>query len=123
MEKCEKIPAAHRRLLLKNGENGQNKNRKIALDTNLSVAKNVQTWKHSRYFVERMNEAINEDGAMNNMITGLNELRKELKIISNAHTGVKRTPKKTLRCHICNEKFINCVEYALHTANHASNPN
>lgn len=123
LEKCEKIPATHRRLLLKN-ENDQaisnQKNRKQDI-THLSQ-RNNETWKHSRFFVEKINQAVsnaqNDCNATNYVESDLNSLRSELKLLSNAHSGVKRTPKKSLKCHICNQIFWDCVEYAVHSSNH-----
>ncbi|XP_021699444.1 uncharacterized protein LOC5569196 [Aedes aegypti] len=35
------------------------------------------------------------------------------------HTGITRTPKKEMKCHLCNRKYLNAVEYALHVQAHA----
>lgn len=33
-------------------------------------------------------------------------------------TGISRTPKKEVKCHFCNRRFLNTVEYALHVEAH-----
>ncbi|XP_029710544.1 nucleolar protein dao-5 [Aedes albopictus] len=35
------------------------------------------------------------------------------------HTGITRTPKKEMKCHLCNRRYLNAVEYALHVQAHA----
>ncbi|XP_055617399.1 serine-rich adhesin for platelets [Toxorhynchites rutilus septentrionalis] len=34
------------------------------------------------------------------------------------HTGITRTPKKEMKCHLCVQRFLNAVEYALHVQTH-----
>lgn len=35
------------------------------------------------------------------------------------HTGITRTPKKEMKCHLCGRKFLNAGQYALHVQAHA----
>ncbi|XP_065092445.1 uncharacterized protein LOC135713290 [Ochlerotatus camptorhynchus] len=44
-------------------------------------------------------------------------IRKKARTVG--HTGITRTPKKEMKCHLCNRRFLNAVEYALHVQAHA----
>lgn len=126
MENCEKIPASQRRLLLKNdADPTKDKNRKpYSHKIVLNARKIEQTWEHSRFFLEKINQAksitTDDNDATSNIESGLSNLRNEMKLLSNAHTGVKRTPKKLLKCHMCEKKFLDCVQYAIHISNHST---
>lgn len=121
-DNCEKIPASHRRLLLKDqNDKAESKTRKHDSDKHFQSQRQNDTWKHSRFFVEKFNQAVSvSHTATKSMESGLNSLRNELKLLSNAHSGVKRTPKKAIKCLPCNKLFWDCVEYAIHMSNHAA---
>lgn len=121
-DNCEKIPASHRRLLLKDQtDKAESKTRKHDSDKHFQSQRQNDAWKHSRFFVEKFNQAVSTSHtATKSMESGLNSLRNELKLLSNAHSGVKRTPKKAIKCLTCNRLFWDCVEYAIHMSNHAA---
>lgn len=121
-DNCEKIPASHRRLLLKDQkEKAEIKTRKHDSDKHFQSQCQNDAWKHSRFFVEKFNQAVSASyTATKSMESGLSNLRNELKLISNAHSGVTRTPKKAIKCLACNRLFWDCVEYAIHKSNHAA---
>lgn len=121
-DNCQKIPASHRRLLLKDQtDKAEIKTRKHDSDKHFQSQRQNDTWKHSRFFVEKFNQAVSASHtATKSMESGLNSLRNELKLLSNAHSGVKRTPKKAIKCLACNKLFWDCVEYAIHKSNHAA---
>lgn len=121
-DNCEKIPASHRRLLLKDQtDKAEIKTRKHDSDKHFQSQRQNDAWKHSRFFVEKFNQAVSASHtATKSMESGLSSLRNELKLLSNAHSGVKRTPKKAIKCLACNRLFWDCVEYAIHKSNHAA---
>lgn len=107
LEKCEKIPATVRRQLLQKEDISKQSSRQAfrpEID-NVSI--------YSRFFV---NEGASGMQGVD-VEEGLKNLRVELRKKS-AHTGIIRTPRKFLRCHICKQVFIDCVEYAVHFSNH-----
>lgn len=113
-EKCEKIPAVVRRQLLKkaditNDATSKQKQRESLRHESDSISK------YSRFFVNLSNGA----GLQSDEVEkGLKNLRAELRKTKGGHTGIIRTPKKTLRCHICKQLFLDCVDYAEHISNH-----
>lgn len=123
-EKCEKIPAARRRQLLQIDERNKaiNNNCKPSSEKPFNNARSFDiVLKTSRFFVDLTNEAvsgINGERSDNVAAIDLNGLTADLKKYSNAHLGVKRTPSKSIRCHVCNKIFLNCAEYAAHVTDH-----
>lgn len=117
LEKCEKIPASVRRQLLQKNEKNDEKNSKqVSRRKTQAFRQEIDSIsKYSRFFVNLTNEPGQVDVA-----NGLTNLRAELRKVKSAHTGVVRTPNKSIRCHICNKLFLDCVKYADHSANHPS---
>lgn len=124
-EKCEKIPAARRRQLLQIDErNKAINNCKQASHTPFDKRSFDIVLKTSRFFVDLTNEAvsgINGGKSGDAAAIDFDGLKADLKKYSNAHLGVKRTPSKTIRCHVCNKIFLNCAEYATHVSDHQTN--
>lgn len=111
LEKCEKIPSAARRQLFPDGAINSKqgcRREKLKID-------NIN--KYSSFFEEIMKnkeEPVDIENSLKN-------LRKEFRKTKNPHTGIIRTPKKPLKCHICKKIFMDCVEYADHITNHSKN--
>lgn len=116
LENCEKIPSSARRQLLQKEKTIDNANSKqVSRRKTFAIRQdNDSIPKYSRFFVS----LTNEDGAVIDVENGLKNLRAELRKIKGPHAGITRTPSKTIRCHICNKLFLDCVEYADHTTNH-----
>lgn len=118
LEKCEKIPAVVRRQLLKKAEitndvSSKQKQREGLRHESDSISK------YSRFFVNISNGT---PGLQSDEVEkGLKNLRAELRKTAFAHTGITRTPNKTLRCHICKKHFLDCVDYAVHVSSCQSN--
>lgn len=120
LENCTKIPAAARRLLLKNEQDNTRDNANSKQESRrktLAAHHDIDSLsKYSRFFVNVTNEGASESVASvdEKMLNDLRaELRKEKGI-----TGIIRTPRKTIQCHICKKLFLDCVEYAEHIENH-----
>lgn len=112
-EKCEKIPAAIRRQLLKNDITNNVTSKQKQRDSLRLEYDSIS--KYSRFFINISNDttALQSD----EVEKGLKNLRAELRKTKGI-TGITRTPSKTLRCHICKKHFLDCVDYAEHIANH-----
>lgn len=112
LEKCEKIPANVRRQLLKKADSSKSfESSKTMRHDSDSISK------YSRFFVNISNDA----GLQGDEVEkGLKNLRIELRKVK-SHTGITRTPSKSLRCHICKKHFLDCVDYAEHMSNHNNN--
>lgn len=116
LEKCEKIPAVVRRQLLKKAEvtndvTSKQKQRESLRHESDSILK------YSRFFVNVSNGDAS-DLQSDEVEKGLKNLRAELRKTKGGHSGIIRTPSKTLRCHICSKHFLDCVDYAEHISNH-----
>lgn len=110
LEKCEKIPAIVRRQLIVSHSKSKPLLRQEELrhESDLTI--------YSRFFVNISNEGASSLHG-DEVVKGLKNLRAELRKIKSAHTGIIRTPNKTLRCHVCKKHFLDCVEYAEHITN------
>lgn len=117
LERCEKIPAsARRQLLQKNDNSDEDKSKHVP--RHRSQAQIDSLSKYSRFFTNLTNVGDGDIRAVD-VENGLKNLRAELRKNKNAHTGIIRTPRKPLRCHICKKMFLDCVEYAAHSSNHS----
>lgn len=122
-EKCEKIPAARRRQLLQIDERNKARNNcKQASHTPFNKPRTFDiVLKTSRFFVDLTNETVSGNNCEKSgdaAAIDFDGLKADLKKYSNAHLGVKRTPSKSIRCHVCNKIFLNCAEYATHVSDH-----
>lgn len=111
LEKCEKIPSAVRRQLFSDEANNSKQRR------HRENLQNDNIYKYSSFFDE-IRKNIEEPAAIE---SSLKHLREEFRKTKNVHTGIIRTPKKPLRCHICKKVFMDCVKYADHITNHPKN--
>lgn len=115
-DKCEKIPAAQRRLLMRPG----NSTRKLVPIARQTHASDLIS-NNSRFFLNITNEAASGLHCSENddaMTSGLNELKANMKKMSKTYMGVTRTPNKSIKCYICYRAFLNCAEYASHVVEH-----
>lgn len=120
LEKCEKIPASVRRQLLKKEGKIDEANSKQVSRKSFAFRQDIDSIsKYSRFFVNLTNEGVRDEGAAAiDVENGLKNLRAELRKTRGAYTGIKRTPSKPIRCHICKKLFLDCVKYADHSTNH-----
>lgn len=121
LEKCEKIPASARRQLLQKEKDCDEANSKQVSRRKTEAFRQDNDFvsKYSRFFVNLTNDGVQGDGiAAIDVEKSLKNLRSELRKIRSAYTGITRTPSKPIRCHICKKLFLDCVEYADHSANH-----
>lgn len=87
---CEKIPALERKRIMSKGD--------IKIKTGSGNVMNHSS--ENRH--KNRPSVINESGE---------------NMSSNEHSGIFRTPSKMIRCKLCNDMFLNCVEYAEHCSN------
>lgn len=124
LEKCEKIPASARRQLSQKEKDCDEANSKQVSRRKTEAFRQDNDFvsKYSRFFVNLTNDGasgVQGDGiAAIDVEKSLKNLRSELRKIKSAYTGITRTPSKPIRCHICKKLFLDCVEYADHSANH-----
>lgn len=116
LEKCDKIPASARRKLLQKAESSNSTTSKqLSKQTMRQDTDSIS--KYSRFFVNMSKEGAS--GMQGDDVEKrLQILQTELRKIKNSHTGIIRTPSKSIQCHICKKLFLDCVEYADHTSNH-----
>lgn len=124
LEKCEKIPASQRRLLTQNGggdvnSSGKQVFGKVKRAFNLKSKNLIRL---DRFLDEITDEAASQNaGVDKNAAVDLQNVKEEMKKIKNiplGHSGIIRTPKKAMTCHVCKRIFLDVVEYAEHCTNH-----
>lgn len=128
-ENCTKIQPAERKRMFaeiadRNKSDAAGNKQYRLLKSSLKSSSSSSSLANSARFTRLLTDLINEsqsnrDGQPNNSTT-VDETRLRLSRMSLGHSGVYRTPSKSIKCKICNAVFMSCVQFAEHSLLHGN---
>lgn len=94
--------------------NKQNSIAKVPTKFSSSIANSAR---FTRLLTDLISESQSKGDGQRNTSTA-DETRLRLSKMSLGHSGVYRTPTKSIKCNICNAVFMSCVLFAEHSLLH-----
>lgn len=123
-ENCTKIqPAERKRMFADQADRNKfdaagNKQNSIAKAPTKFSSSIANSARFTRLLTDLITESQSKGDGQRNTSTA-DETRLRLSKMSLGHSGVYRTPTKSIKCNICNAVFMSCVLFAEHSLLHA----